>query len=210
MKFSAIAVALFAMATQSAFGQTVLMVRPPVKSVGASCTYRQVENWRGTVTDKYTETVTGASLNGYQFSKITETGTTGLIVRNLDFNDIEHDGTKYIPHTGNYRYPMYQGQVYTVVYTFENSGGHGRRAYDVKVMGEETIDTPAGRFTAIKIEYRGFVNFSTVDGINKKGTLYMVRWFLPNGCIAKIEFRGSDARGALLDTTTTTLVAFSD
>lgn len=121
MKFSAIAVAMFAMATQSAFGQTVLVVRPPVKNVGASCTYRQVENWRGTVTDKYTETVTGAFSNGYQFSKITETGTTGLIVRNLDFNDIEHDGTKYAPHTGSYRYPMYQGQVYTVVYTYKTA-----------------------------------------------------------------------------------------
>jgi hypothetical protein len=126
---------------------------PPVKE-GDSWTFVRSDKMDRTRAAKYITTVKSVSADGYVTSIDPNEGS--MTAREdrytKDGNPIEFEGFKFQPFIVIYDFPLLAGKQWESKYTWSNPAGAlltgTRRA---KVVGWETVKTPAGEFKAMKI-----------------------------------------------------------
>lgn len=175
-----LALLLFTVPILSA-GQSDAPVRRPEIRVGDSWTYRStnllapgthVQSTRVTfVTDKLILVVSALKSDGreYDSSYTSEWNTVTYVARNL-----------YRPHSGLFRFPLRIGEKREVKYELllpQSTTVESTSTGTITVVGWETVEVPAGRFRAIKIEMD-----STVQPANNSASFSrrLTSWYVPD------------------------------
>jgi len=151
---------------------------PGVKE-GDTWTYSRSDKLDRTRAAKYTTTVKSVSTDGYVTSvEPIEGSITAREDRyTKDGNPIELEGFKYQPFIGVYDFPLSAGKQWESKFTWwsptANAQLSGTRR--VKVVGWETVKTPAGEFKAIKVNAETQIMGRGGFGSSTQSTL----WYAP-------------------------------
>ncbi|MBL8346853.1 MAG: caspase family protein [Rubrivivax sp.] len=115
---------------------------------------------------------------------------------------------RYLPSLPFYQFPMAAGSNWTVKHRKEVEGlPMSESETQVRVLGEEDIDTPAGRFRAVKVErVERWRNVRT----GRTGTSTTVYWYSAQvKRYVKLDWSDQTADGRVLNRESTVLVAFN-
>jgi hypothetical protein len=125
----------------------------------------------GTITEQQQSTTgTGDTVNGTDYSAITETQTYNNFGRETGFTYIESDGSPgsciYAPYAGGPMPPLTVGQTWQIDYTETcNANPAIHYSQNGTVVDVESVTVPAGTFTALKLQ-------STVVWTDNNGTTH--------------------------------------
>ena len=152
--------------------------RPEVK-VGDRWSYQRVDYDSGRVFGRYTMEVAFAERGVIHVvttraKKLEERDNTFT----SDWNAVATDGRVFNPHTGLLRFPLRVGDSYRTQFEAAILKKSGRASNDrqVKVVGWEEVEVPAGKFRALKIVAEG--SFQRLDNASS-GTSRNVIWYVP-------------------------------
>lgn len=153
--------------------------RPDVK-VGDSWTYRRMDYDAGQPRGLYVMRVVFAARGVIQVvsaygRKEGEVDTTYT----EDWNAVTTVGRVFNPHTGWFKFPLQVGDTYKAAFEVivPKKEASSRQERDVKVVGWEEVDVPAGKFRALKIVSEG--HFQRIDNTHLGGTSRNVIWYVP-------------------------------
>lgn len=186
------------------------VVNRPVRTVGDSCSYKVIDDWKGTVKTRYTATVSGITSSGIQVTVTTASGKTEHLGATLDGNLRSWNGTTFSPDSGFYAFPMYVGKSWKVHAKFARpSGYHGSYDLTATVVGTQEIKVAGTEFSTLEIRYIGSYEATNAEGYHGGNTEKMTRWYIPTlGCTAKTDYQDRSWNGNLYNWTTTGLVAY--
>ena len=152
--------------------------RPEVK-VGDRWSYQRVDYDSGRVFGRYTMEVVFAERGVIHVvttrAKKLEEGDNTFTA---DWNAVSTDGRVFNPHTGLLRFPLRVGDGYRTQFEtgILKKGGRSSNDRQVKVVGWEDVEVPAGKFRALKIVAEG--SFQRLDTVSS-GTSRNVIWYVP-------------------------------
>ncbi|WP_310451107.1 hypothetical protein [Sulfuritalea sp.] len=196
------AIAFLVLASATASAQT--QVNRPQKKVGDTCSYKQIDDWTGVVTDEYSLTIASVSDRGYGFVKKTKSGALGNFETTLDLNALSWGDTTYTPDSEYLAFPLYVGKTWEVKASYTKTNGM-RGSYELvgTVVGEEKI----GELVTVKITYEGHYRSTMSNGNSGSGRMKSVRWYAPSiGCTAKEVYEDTNWAGSPYNRNTRTLV----
>lgn len=185
---------LVAITGQSAAQPDTRVVKPEIR-VGDSWTYRgtnilgpgtQVHESRVSfVDDKLILVVSTRKSDGKEFDSSWTSEWNAVTA---------HSGNMYRPHTGFFRFPLHVGDKYQLKYEQfrpRETDRINQSAGSAVVVGWETIEVPAGKFRAMRIE----ADMVTVpSGGGKAAQLKGVIWYSPEvRRWVKFQFVGGNA-----------------
>jgi len=136
-------------------------------------------------------------------SGVTLLDPIGNIVRRQRGDATEH----YVPSLAFYQFPMAQGSNWTVRHRKEVDGVHVVDSEtQLRVVGEEEVETPAGRFATMKVErIEKWKNLKT----GATGTATTVYWYSARAKrYVRLEWSNRTADGRLLIRERTELVSY--
>jgi len=196
------AVAFLVLASASASAQT--QFDRPLKKVGDTCSYRQIDDWNGAVSSEYSLTISSVSGDGYGLAKKTKSGAVENLKITPELNRLSWGDTTYTPDSGYLAFPLYVGKTWEVKASYTKTNGmRGSYVLTAVVTAEEKI----GELLTLKITYEGRYNSATSNGRSGSGTMRTVHWYVPStGCLAKATYEDTDWSGSLYNRNTITLV----
>ena len=152
--------------------------RPEVK-VGDRWSYQRVDYDTGRVFGKYVLEVVFAERGViHVVTTRTKKMEEGDNTFTADWNAVSTDGRVFNPHTGLLRFPLRVGDSYGTQFetALLKKGGRASNDRQVKVVGWEDVEVPAGKFRALKIVAEG--SFQRLDNVSS-GTSRNVIWYVP-------------------------------
>jgi len=148
--FAALLASSFAVSAQT----TDTVVAPQVKE-GDSWTYARSDKMDLTRAAKYVTTVKSVSADGYVTTFVPIEGSVEAREDRYtkDGNPIEFEGFKFEPFIRIYDFPLSAGKQWESKYTWWSPSANAQLSGTrrVRVVGWETVKTPAGEFKAMKI-----------------------------------------------------------
>jgi len=113
-----------------------------------------------------------------------------------DWNIVNsHGGMMFRPHSGVFRFPMLVGNEHPVGYEMmrpRESAAESSTTGSVKVVGWETIQVPAGKFRALRIELESMVQRSDSPRPHPRQVTF---WYAPE-VRRWVKFQGSTPRNS--------------
>ena len=98
-----------------------------------------------------------------------------------DWNAVtSHSGRMYRPHSGFYQFPLRVGDKYSIKFEFLRPRGNNVIEISTgtaTVVGWETVEVPAGKFRAMKVEMKG--TFQPFDG-SRDYPVHSAQWYVPD------------------------------
>jgi hypothetical protein len=216
-KFVLFVIAL--LAAGSAFAQTQVasivstpssLVERPALKVGDSWTYQKIDNWNGSIVEKYTEEVSTVS-DKIEIARKSEKFGTTPITLTLGRNELtgvsitKDDVVRYTPDNGAYSFPLNVGKSWAAKLDYAATNNRtGSYDLNVKVAGWEKIKTPAGEFTALKVVTEGYYTANT-----ERFRIDIITWYVPEvkGMVRQ-EFVNRSTFGKLFNRFTIELAAY--
>lgn len=216
---SALVVAMFAFAGLASGQTQVAQIERPTMVVGEVFAYHVINDWDGSVQEKFSVTVTKVTDKEVTYLRRSEkTGAEVEIVETLDLNTIvgfsESLGARksYVPHSGFFNFPLSAGKAWEAKASYTIEGiAEGVHTFPGKVVGWETVTVPAGTFTALKVVLDGRYNFKAPTGWKTStGTMQAAVWFVPGiKRPVKEEYRTAGSSGSANTKTSVVLVPSS-
>jgi len=175
---STIAVVVMTCATSSiAFaGQAMPMEEA---RMGDRWTYSMRDEITGETKGRYTQIVTDVGGEEISVRQTMPGKPDWYLVYDLNWNMKSDAGGRYSPNDGQgVRVPLSVGDSWSRQLTrIPSSGGAVKVSRTSRVVGEETVTTPAGRFEAFQIEITSRVEMR--EDPTKKGTSVLRMWYSP-------------------------------
>lgn len=176
------------------WAQTADSVTAPVVKEGDSWTYVRSDKMDRTRAAKYTTTVKSVSGDGYvTFVEPLEGSMTAREDRyNHDGNPMHLEGQKFEPFVPVYSFPLSPGKQWDGKYSWWSATVNNQisATRNAKVVGWETVKTPAGEFKALKVT-------SETQIIGRGGfgsSTQITQWYAPEVRRAvRVEFKGFGA-----------------
>jgi hypothetical protein len=178
----------------AATAQTSETVSAPQFKEGDTWTYARSDKMDRTRAAKFTTTVKSVSTDGYVTSVQPLEGSMSAREDRYtrDSNLIEFEGFKFEPFVGVFEFPLSPGKQWDSKYTWfsptANAQLSGTRR--TKVVGWETIKTPAGEFKALKLTAETQIIGRSGFGSSTQATY----WYAPEARRAvRLEAKGFGA-----------------
>jgi hypothetical protein len=167
----------------------------PTFTVGDSWTYSLSDPRTPSRAFSFVQTIHSISGNTVN---LTVSNNGGTMPASMDLNgNLTSIGTKqYLPSDSKLKFPIAVGGNWTNTFTTRTGNGDATTTLSAKVVGVESVQTPAGAFQAFRIEETG-----SVAAPNGKFQFTETDWYAPDAKrIIKFTFNGTGADGGTFGT----------
>jgi len=180
-----------------ASAQAQEVTSPPAFKVGDTWTYTRSDEMNPRAgTRKVTETVTTVSDAGIETS--VEGMKAGPHRYTKEGNTLRYGGTDYEPMVRYYAFPLSPGKTFEASFSHVESRNIHNTVYQtrqVRVVGWETVKTPAGEFKALKLVATGESGESGIGRGRSRRATEVTVWYSPDvRWFVRKEYKRAGAR----------------
>jgi len=162
---------------------------------GDTWTLQTIDLISGSVTNKFTQTLTGSTRDEWQFGGYVTDKSLNLLRNSRDGKVI----AKWTPRRPYFDFPLQVGKTWTKVGAFESDEFQSEHTMTFKVIRQERVLVPAGVFDTLRVEGSSkYKSTRKKDGSSGEGTTTHRYWFSPvAGRAVAYEYEETNWKGVL-------------
>ena len=170
-------------------------VAAPQLKVGDTWSYQAIDLLSGSVTRKYTLTLSAITEDEWRFGGYVTDKSWNLLRESRGGKLFQ----KWTPKRPNYEFPMKVGKTWTATGARDSDDGHAEHTMTFKVIRQERVIAPAGVFDALRVEGSSQYKASKKkDGSSGEGAGTHRYWYSPAaGRIVAYEYEETNWKGVL-------------